>query len=556
MKILGYTFFEKIEETSSLPAVQPKSYAYQETDIAYGVSYPIITKSYDGEKTLGELGVIIKNIPDYQRLRLRSYHAYATIDTVKIISSKFFYWTIGIGLKLQSEPNRTVLKSEGINSSDTSYAEFQKMVEARFMVYSNSKQCDYLKEKNLHELALDFYQASFLGGDCLAICRFNDNGPNVQFISGEFIESPGIDEDYHIEAEKNGNFIQHGIEIDKSGKHIAYFVRVKENNMLDKFERIPAIGSKSGKRLAWLISGKKISPDHLRAVPAMSQSLEKINKLDRYTEAAVNKAEQSANVVHTVMHKDYSTGETPLEKVIAQKRGDTILPDGGYDKVAADGLANKIAVTTNGLAFNMTPGAELKSFESTIETNFKDFNETIFGQISAGMDVPPEVAMQSYNSNYSASRAAINSFGYIITINRQDFANKFYIPFYKLWLEHQILTKKIVAKGYIENIDNFMVTESYTQCRFTGKNMPHIDPLKEIKAVREMLGVDGAVALISREQATEMLNAGQWDENFMKSLEEENIIPKEDLLSSKQPKVIDNSTEKPIPNEKKNTVSK
>lgn len=71
-----------------------------------------------------------------------------------------------------------------------------------------------------------------------------------------------------------------------------------------------------------------------------------------------------------------------------------------------------------------------------------------------------------------------------------------------------------------------MVTESYTQCRFTGKNTPHIDPLKEIKAVREMLGVDGATPLISREQAVEMLNAGQWDENFMKNLEEENIIPK------------------------------
>lgn len=556
MKIFGYTFFEKAEEKSFLPTAQPKSYAYQENDIAYGPAYPIVNKKYDGEKTLGELGVVIRNVPDYERLRLRSYNAYSTIDTVKIIASKFFYWTIGSGLKLQAEPNRTVLKSEGIDSDATAYTEFQKIVEARFMVYANSKQCDFLKEKNLHQLALDFYQALFLGGDCLAICRFDDAGPNVQFISGEFVQNPGIDTEFHTQAQARENFIQHGIEIDKSGKHIAYYVRVKENDKTDKYERIPAIGEKSKKRLAWLISGKKISPDHLRAVPAMAQSLEKINKLDRYTEAAVNKAEQSANVVHSVEHEDYSTGESPLDKVVAQKRGDTILPDGGYDKVAADGLANKIAVTTNGLAFNMTPGAKLKSFASTIETNFKDFNETIFGQISAGMDVPPELAMQSYNSNYSASRAAINSFGYIITINRQDFANKFYIPFYKLWLEHQILTKKIVAKGYIENIENFMVTESYTQCRFTGKNMPHIDPLKEIKAVREMLGIDGAVPLISREQATEMLNAGQWDENFMKSLEEENIIPSKDLQASKKSISNDNNQVKSKTNDKEGKVSK
>jgi hypothetical protein len=66
--------------------------------------------------------------------------------------------------------------------------------------------------------------------------------------------------------------------------------------------------------------------------------------------------------------------------------------------------------------------------------------------------------------------------------------------------------------------------------------MPHIDPLKEIKAVREMLGLSDTTPLISREQATEMLGAGQWDENLLKNLEEANLIPKEmkeDVNSSK-----------------------
>ena len=548
MKILGYTFFEK-EKQNIIPMAQPKSYSYQE-DLTYGHEYPIIQKKWDGEKTLGELGVVVKNIPDYQKLRIRSYDAYATIDTVKIIASKFFYWTIGSGLKLQVEPNRTVLKSEGIDNASESYTEFQKIVESRFMVYANSKKCDYLGEKNLHELGLDFYQGSFLGGDVLAIIRFENYGPNVQFISGEHVCNPSYDSKFHDQAEKNGNYIQHGIEVNKNGKHIAYFIRVKEKNNIDTFERIQAVGSKSGKRLAWLISGKKISPDHLRAVPAIAQSLEKINKLDRYVEAAVTKAEQGAKIVYAIEHEEFSTGESPTDKIIAQKRGDIIL--GANDeskKLLADGLANKITQTTSGQAYNMVQGSKLKAFESSIETNFGEFHSTIFKSISAGVDMPPEVAMQEYNSNYSASRAAINSFGYIISINRQKFANDFYIPFYKLWLEHQILTKKITALGYIENIDNFMVTEAYTQCRFTGKNMPHIDPLKEIKAVREMLGVDGADALISREQASEILGVGEWSENFMKNLEEENIIPKPEVV------VVDNS-QKVKPNEKTSKVIK
>lgn len=537
--------FWRDKEVSSTKTKQPNSNTYQDNNFTYGHTYPIVDKKWDGEKVLGELGVVVRNIPDYKKLRLRSYDAYATIDTVKIIASKFFYWTVGSGLKLQVEPDRIVLATEGIKNDAKVYAEFQKNTEARFKVYANSKQCDYLKEKNLHEVALDFYQGGFLGGDNLAVIRFDDNGPNVQFISGEFIENPGLESEHYKLAKDNKNTIKEGIELDANGKHIAYYVRIKQVDDIDKYERILAVGAKSGKRLAWLISGKKISPDHLRSVPAMSQSLEKINKLDRYVEAAVKKAEQSANVIYSIEHEEFSTGESPTDQLVAQKRREVIVvsDNNGNKQFLADGLANKIANTTNGMAFNMTNGAHLKSFESSIETNVAEFHSTIFNQISAGSDVPPEVAMQSFNSNYSASRAAINSFGYYTSINRQDFANKFYIPFYKLWLEHQILTKKIIAPGYIENIDNFMVTESYTQCRFTGKNMPHIDPLKEIKAIREMLGVDGAIPLISREQAAEMVNAGQWDENYMKYLEEENIIPKQDVVindkTQKQSEVVD-----------------
>lgn len=526
MKILGFEF-KRAEKSVSQ---EPQSTVYQ-GDYTYGHSYPIVNKNWDGEKTLGELGVVVRNIPDYQKLRLRSYHAYATIDTVKIIASKFFYWTIGVGLKLQAEPNRTVLESEGINNGADVYAKFQKMVEARFMVYANSKECDYLKEKTLHELALDTYQGEFLGGDMLVIIRFDDNGPNIQLLSGDHVCNPGLDEISKVEERKN--YVEHGIEIDEKGAHVAYFVKTKQHNDIDKYERIPAKGAKTGKRLAWLISGKKISPDHLRGVPAMAQSLEKINKLDRYVEAAVTNAEQGAKIVYSIEHQEFSSGESPLDQVVARKRNPGILSNANGDEsnptVLADGLANRITETTSGQTFNLPNGASLKAFDSKIETNFGEFHSTVFKSISAGVDVPPEVAMQEYNSNYSASRAAINSFGYIIVINRQKFANDFYIPFYKLWLEWQVLNKKITAPGYIENITNFMVTESYTQCRFTGKNMPHIDPLKEIKAVREMLGIDGATPLISREQAVEMLNAGQWDENFMKYMEEEGIIPEEEV---------------------------
>lgn len=531
MGLLSFLGLQKVQEqTESIIEVQPKSSAsYQDNNFVLGYEYAIVNKKWDGEKTLGELGTIVNNIPDYKRLRYRSYNAYATIDTFKTIATKYFYWKIGSGLKLQAEPNLAVLNSEGINISEEESTKFQALIEARFLIWANSKQSDYLKQKNLHQLASDFDKGKYLGGDNLLIVRFDSSGPNIQFVSGEFVENPGIDNEYQTKAEAEGNTIEHGIEIDKEGKHVAYYVRIKVKNGIDKYERVPAYGEKSGKRLAWLVSGEKISPDHLRAVPAMSQSLEKINKLDRYVEAAVTKAEQAANVVYTIEHKEYSAGISPLEDAVKKARGESVgigLNAEGQ-RALGDGLANKIVQQTSGKAYNMGQGSELKSFESKIETDFGTFHSTIFNGISAGANVPPEVAMQSFNSNYSASRAAILSFGYFITVDRQDLAEQFYIPIYKLWLEHQILTKKITAKGYLENIDNTMVTESYTQCRFLGKDMPHIDPLKEAKAIELMLGLK----LISHEQATENLGQGSWDENFKKWKKEDALIPKEQVVN-------------------------
>jgi capsid protein len=283
--------------------------------------------------------------------------------------------------------------------------------------------------------------------------------------------------------------------------------------------------------LAWSVYGEKISSDHKRSVPEISQILEKANKLDRYTEAAVGKAEQAAKILNAITHQDYSTGENPLDDLVKRKlkvKGDGTEVD---SFVLGDGLANRITETTSNMTINMPPGSKLESFGTDIESDYAGFESANFNKISAASGVPPEVAMQMYNSNYSASRAAINGWGYVVDIDREDYSLQFYKPFYKLWLEFEILRNKIQAPGFIKALSNndFMVIDSYAQCRFIGKNMPHIDPLKEIKAIRAMLGDNDQTALISREQATENLNAGEWNANYTKNKEESKMIPKEEI---------------------------
>lgn len=516
MDFSQFKFWEN--KPTQVAEVKSNSFVYE--DLVYGQSYPIVTKTWNGEKTLGELGVPIKNVPDYKILRVRSYDAYAKSDIVKIVTGKYFDSVVGSGLKLQLEPNRVVLKSENI---EIEFSKFQKIVEARFEVYAKSKEADYLKLKSLHKLALGFYEGQYLGGDNLCVLRFDQNGPNVQFISGEHLRTPLCTEKGFLEAKEKGNRIEHGVELDKVGKHVAYHVCViDKTEILNKFVRIPAKGTKSNKTIAWLIGDNKISPDHIRSVPRLSQSLEKITKLDRYTESAVSKAEQAANVVNTIIHDKNSTGESPYDQTLRSKRGD-VSASGDDAYVLADGLANRINRTTAGQTYNMPIGSKMESFSTDIETNFSDFHGAIFNIIASGLNIPPEIAMQMFNSNYSASRAAINAWSCKVSIERESFANQFYVPFFKAWFEFEVLSGKISAPKYVESIlsGDFMVTDSYTQSRFTGQNTLHIDPLKEAKSIELLL----TLKLISREQATEMLGLGQWDENFLKSLEEDKIIP-------------------------------
>lgn len=507
MKIFGIEI-KKANTESSVPLSELKSDIPFSGSAIYGQSFPIINKVYDGEKTTGELGVVNRNIPHYLKLRLRGVDAFVKTDTIKMLTSRRTQWVIGSGLKLECEPNKTVLTANNITLSE----DFKLQVEELWKVYTNSKYVDYEKERNLQQIASDIYADKFKGGDMLVICRIENHGPVVQVVSGEFVESPPTGAEILKQKGENNN-IQHGIELSPRGNHVAYYVK-KQKGLGFDYDRIPAFGDKSKRRLAWMVYAQKLTSDQKRGVPEFSQVIEKVNKLDRYSDAALGKAEQAANLVYAIEHKEFSTGENPLSDLMKKKIVGNDAPSvTAIDpQKLGDGLANRITQTTSNQTYNLPPGASLKDFKTDIETSYSDFKGSNFDDIAAAVDTPPEVARQQYNSNYSASRAAINAWGYIVEVDRNDFSEQFYKPIYALWLEFMVLTNKVKADGLVKAIlsDDFMIVQSYLQCRFVGRNMPHIDPLKEVKAVELMLQLE----LISREQATEILNVGDFHENI------------------------------------------
>lgn len=519
---MNFKFWEKktVEKIAEKIEPQQEIEAQSAQFIGHGrIGYnPIIEDIFDGEKTPGEMGAVYDTLPDHVRLRLRAYDMQLKTDLINIITGKFFKWTIGNGLKHQAEPNTVVLELCGIKLTPEEINTFKRSSEALFDVYADSKYSDYNRKDWFHDKASEAFKTAFLGGDCLAVVRVDEYGPNIQIIDGQNVSDP-----FDETGKEEGNTIKHGIELNKKGQHVAFWVAVDTDNKIAEHTRIKAENS-NGNLMAWMIYGSKARIDHHRGVPVITSILEKVAKLDRYVEASVSKAEQTANVVYAFEHNNDSTGENILAQSLTSKKTNGDTEETAYEKNGRS--ANMLRQSTSGTVMNLTPGSKLSSLSNPGETSFNEFFRAIFVCLCASVDIPEEVALQKYEQNYSSSRAAINGWEHILDIYRQKFAKKSYQPFYRVWLEYQILTEKIKAPGFLEAQLNgdFMAVEAYFGARFTGKKMPHIDPSKEAKAIRTLLGND-TTALISYEQATEAMGQGDWDSNFKKHLEETKIIP-------------------------------
>jgi capsid protein len=459
-------------------------------------------------------------------------------DIIKIITGKFFKWVIGSGLKLQCEIDEQVLELCGVKLDSEKINSFKKSSEALFSTYAASKYSDYHKRDWLHKKAQEAYKTAFLGGDCLCVIRVDKYGPNIQVIDGQKVETP-----FDPKGKADGNIIRHGIEMNAKGEHVAFWVSAlkDDDGFKGKIEHQRILAKNSnGNLMAWLIYGNKERIDHYRGIPMIASILEKVAKLDRFVEASVSKAEQTANVVYAFQHDLDGSGENILTKSLMSRDPETDeTTESAYEKSGR--TANQLRQMTSATAMNLPPGAKLISLSNPNETTFNEFFRAVFVGICASIDIPEEVALQKYEQNYSSSRAAINGWEHIVEISRHDFAKNFYEPFYRVWLEYQISTYKIKSPEFLKskNKNDFMALEAFYKTRFTGKKMPHIDPLKEAKAIRAMLG-DDKTALISFEQAAEGLGAGDWMQNYKKFLEERTNIPKELQHDTKQ-------DDKPVP---------
>lgn len=295
---------------------------------------------------------------------------------------------------------------------------------------------------------------------------------------------------------ENGNKCLAGVELDKStGAVCAYHIAsdYPQNSTPITFERIEKLGRKTGMpNILHLMDAER--PEQLRGVPLIAPVIEPLLQLARYLNA-----EALAALMETY-HCGYVVTNEPDKPLLGQA---------GLDKPSADdrGLSEELDFEPGGL-YQLLPGEDIKFNDPKRPgTQFAPFTDACAKYIGAALEIPGDVLLKSYNSSYSASRAALQDYWRKVIMERDWFASDFCAPVFREWLTEAVASGRVDAPGYFTDPVSRAAWQNH---QWNGSAMPHLDPVKEANAMQIMT----SNGWITHQQATTQLNGGDWDANI------------------------------------------
>lgn len=466
------------------------------------------TSFFDGTKFAGGFGATQIFEMDYWTLRQRSAQLFTENLYARGIIRRLITNEINTGLAPEASPYEKI-----IGVPENSLAEWTDEVENRFDIWGqNPEVCDQRQMSTFGSLQRSARMEALIEGDVLVVLRASRRTrlPKVQLISGGQVQNPLVSGSLNL---AKGHTLEHGVELDVSKRHVAYWVRQKNN----KTERIPAFGARSGRRIAWLVYGTDKRYDHVRGQPMLSLVLQSLKEIDRYRDAALRKAVINSVLAMFISKNADKMGTKPMSNAATRK--DTVaITDGDGGKRTLDITKQLPGVVIQELQI----GEEPVGFGSNgIDLSFGPFEEAVIQSVAWANEIPPEILRLAFSNNYSASQAAINEFKIYLNKIWSDWGETFCGPIYAEWLLVEVLLQKISAPGLLEawrDPAKYDVFGAWTRADWYGSIKPSTDMLKQAKASRML--VDNGWSNNARE--SRVLTGTKYSANIRR-LENENL---------------------------------
>lgn len=489
-----------------------------------------------GDKFAGGFGATVDLSLDYYTLRTRSAQLFEMNPYAQGLIKRYVTNIINTGLRLEVKPVERVLGRErgSLNTwSDT--------VEDMFDLWADDpSQCDFERQVTFGQLQSRICTEALIRGDVLVILREDPlyNVPMIEVVSGDQVATPT---GYDRENSREKAYIEWGVELDRrSRRHIAYHVVQKDGT----YVRIPAYGSRSGKRQAWLVPGQELLSNRVRGTPLLGIILQSLRELDRYKDANQRKAVVNSILAMVVEKTEDKPGTLPMTGA-AVRRGtmNYNAPSSGDNVSRSFSFDEQIPGV---VVQELQKGEQIKAFnQAGVDIAFERFEDAVISALAWQMEMPPEILKLSFGSNYNASQAAINEFRMFLNKQRSFFASSFCKPVYCDWIVNEIIVGRL--KGSTQMIRSYTDPSrrsefnAWTASDWVGMIKPSAELRRMAEGYRGLLDM----GVITRDQVTKELTGRKYrhvieqryteDQQFVRVAEITAMLGKTETVAQPKP---------------------
>lgn len=385
--------------------------------------------------------------------------------------------------------------------TDEQRDEWERNALREFRLWAENVYCDAERQNNFYGLQQLAFLSELVSGDVFALFGMKNNlrtpyKTTVRILEADRIATPDSNGDSTILNEDRRRIID-GVEINQDGEVLRYYIASRhplaEENMDElTYTPIDAFGKTTGAPniLHVMIQER---PEQRRGVPYVAANIEYLKQFDRYLTS-----ELAANVVSAMLTAFIISSEDDGKAGME----DAVNDD---EKVTNDDLNLELAP---GAIYDLPPGKTIKEINPIrSNTAFESFVSTLETIIGSSMDIPKEVLIKKYDSNYTAARSALLDFWRTVRVHRTRFNHAFNQPIYEQWLSEAVASGRIEAPGFF---DDPAIRQAWCGCIWRGASMGHVDPRKEVEAAE--LRIRNHIS--TEEQEASEYNGSDWTENM------------------------------------------
>ena len=403
-----------------------------------------------------------------------------------------------VGWGIQPKPK---IDGDMLGMSDEAVEEAERTILREFKLWADNPFCDAERQKNFYELQQLAFLSMLVSGDVFALFGMKPNArtpyqTTVRLLEADRISTPESSGDSEIKNLDNGGRIIDGVEIDREGAVVRYHIANHHplaGSITEALEwnTIDAYGSDTGApNILHIMTSER--PEQRRGIPFVAAEIELLKQFDRYL-----KSELTANLVASMfsvfLESTEDDGVTGLEDVVNEE-----------DRVTNDEYHYELGP---GVVLDLPYGKKVHEVNPTRNNStFDKYVSTMETVIGSSMEIPKEVLVKKYESNYTAARAALLDFWRTVRVYRTRFNAAFNQPIYEQWLSEAVAAGRIEAPGFF---DDPAIRQAWCGCSWMGASMGHVDPLKEVNAAAARI----ANNITTQEQEASEYNGNDWAAN-------------------------------------------